>query len=231
MNSVHDMGGMHGFGPVEHEENEPTFHEPWHGRLFAMQASRMVPLFSSTDAGRHALERLDPAEYLGSTYYERWLKRMVVRLVELVILTQQELDARVQQYRQHPSAPVPRREDPAAVEKALDRVRNRQPASYETGPSPSFRVGDAVRTKNQHPKGHTRLPRYARGRVGTIGQFHGFHDLADTLALGEHRAEALYSVRFDASELWGDSADGKGCVLLDLWDSYLEPADSTGRSP
>ena len=78
--------------------------------------------------------------------------------------------------------------------------------------------------------GHFRLPRYARGRLGTISQFYDYHDLADALAQGEHRPEALYSVRFDASELWGDSADGKGCVLLDLWDSYLEPVDSTGGS-
>ena len=230
MNSVHDMGGMHGFGPVQHEENEPVFHEPWEGRLFALSVSGMVPLYSSTDGARHGGERLDPAAYLGSGYYERWLTRMELRLVELGIVTQLELEDRLQHYREHPHAPVPRREDPAVVEKVVERVRNRQPPARESGPTPRFQVGDAIWTKNQHPKGHYRLPRYARARAGTIAQFYGFHDLADALALGEHRPEALYSVRFDAFELWGDSADGKGCVLLDLWDSYLEPVNSTGRS-
>lgn len=226
MNSIHDMGGMHGFGPVKREENEPVFHEEWEGRLFALSVSGMVPLYMSTDGARYGGERLDPAVYLGSGYYERWLRRMELRLVELGILTQQELDARVQHYQEHPDAEVPRREDPAIVEKVVERVRNRVPPAAKNGAPPRFHTGDTIRTRNQHPMGHFRLPRYARDRLGTVSQFYGYHDLADALAEGERRPEALYSVRFDASELWGESADGKGCVFLDLWDSYLDPVNS-----
>ena len=225
MNGIHDMGGMHGFGRVRREEDEPVFHEPWEGRLFAMQVSGMVPLFPSGDAGRYALEQLDPAEYAGTPYYERWLVRMERRLVELGILTREELDDRIRYYRQHPDAEVPRREDPAVAGQVMERVRNRLPGPRDSGTPPRFRVGETVRTRNDHPKGHHRLPRYARGRLGTIARKHGYHDLADDLARGDHNPEALYSVRFDAAELWGDSAEGRGSVYIDLWDSYLEPAD------
>ena len=224
MNGIHDMGGMHGFGPVRREENEPVFHEPWEGRLFAMQMSGMVPLFPNGDAARYALELLDPAEYVSSPYYERWLARMENRLVELGILTREELDDRIGYYRQHPDAEVTRREDPAAAGQVMERMRNRLPPPRDSGRPPRFRVGEAVRTRNDHPGGHHRLPRYARGRRGTIARHHGYHDLADDMARGVRTSEALYSVKFDAAELWGESAEGRGSVYIDLWDSYLEPA-------
>ena len=226
MNNIHDMGGMHGFGPVPREENEPVFHEPWEGRLFAMSVSGMVRFYPSTDGGRHGLEKFSPAEYVSTPYYERWLLRTQRRLVELSIVTQEELDDRIRYYQEHPDAEVPRREDPAIVEQVVQRVRNRMPVPSETGKAPRFKVGDAIRTINEHPKGHHRLPRYARGRNGVISDWYGYHDLADDLAQGDHNAEALYSVKFDAAELWGDSAEGQGSVYLDLWDSYLEPAEA-----
>ena len=147
------MGGMHGFGPVKREEDEPVFHEPWEGRLFAMQMSGMVPLFASGDAGRFALEQLDPAEYVNTPYYERWLARMENRLVELGILTREELDDRIRYYRQHPHAEVPRRQDPAVAGQVMERVRNRLPPPRDSGTPPRFRVGEAIRTRNDHPQG------------------------------------------------------------------------------
>lgn len=224
MNNIHDMGGMHGFGSVHREENEPVFHEPWEGRLFAMSVSGMVRFYPSTDGGRHALEKFSPAEYVSTPYYERWLLRTQRRLVEMGIVTQEELDDRIRYYQDHPDAEVPRREDPALVGQVVQRVRNRMPVPSKTGKAPRFKVGDAIRTINEHPKGHHRLPRYARGRSGVISDWYGYHDLADDLAQGDHNPEALYSVKFDANELWGDSAEGSGSVYLDLWDSYLEPA-------
>ena len=223
MNGIHDMGGMHGFGPVPREENEPVFHEAWEGRLFAMSVSGMVRFYPSTDGGRHALEKFSPAEYVGTPYYERWLLRTQRRLVELGIVTQEELDARIRYYEGHPDAEVPRREDPAVVEQVVQRVRNRMPTPSATGTPGRFQVGDDIITKNEHPKGHHRLPRYARGRRGVISDSYGYHDLADDLADGDHNPEALYSVKFDAAELWGDSSEGSGSVYLDLWDRYLEP--------
>ena len=223
MNGIHDMGGMHGFGAVPREENEPVFHEAWEGRLFAMSVSGMVRFYPSTDGGRHALEKFSPAEYVGTPYYERWLLRTQRRLVELGIVTQEELDARIRYYEEHPDAEVPRREDPAVVEQVVQRVRNRMPTPSATGTPGRFQVGDDIITKNEHPKGHHRLPRYARGRRGVISDSYGYHDLADDLADGDHNPEALYSVKFDAAELWGDSSEGSGSVYLDLWDRYLEP--------
>ena len=164
--------------------------------------------------------------YAGTPYYERWLVRMERRLVELGILTREELDDRIRYYRQHPDAEVPRREDPAVAGQVMERVRNRLPPPRDSGTPPRFRVGEAIRTRNDHPRGHHRLPRYARGRRGTVALHHGYHDLADDLARGDHNPEALYSVSFDAAELWGDSAEGRGSVYIDLWDSYLEPAEA-----
>ena len=187
-----------------------------------MQVSGMVRLYPSTDGGRHGLEKFSPAEYVSTPYYERWLLRTQRRLVELGILTQEELDDRIRYYQENPDAEVPRREDPGNVEQVIQRVRNRTPSPSETGKPPRFKVGDAIHTKNEHPKGHHRLPRYARGRSGVISDWYGYHDLADDLADGDHNPEALYSVKFEASELWGDSAEGSGSVYLDLWDSYLE---------
>src|SRR4051812_3822579 len=116
MDGVHDMGGMHGFGPVQHEENEPVFHEPWEGHVYAMSASISPPIFANIDAGRYALEVLPPAEYLGSSYYERWLLRTERKLVELGVIEQEELDERIAFYQANPEAQVPRGENAASLE-------------------------------------------------------------------------------------------------------------------
>ena len=89
---------------------------------------------------------------------------------------------------------------------------------------PRFAVGDRVITREMHPRGHTRLPRYARGKRGIIHLVHGIHVFPDTNAhgLGE-MPQALYSVRFEARQLWGDTAEPNQWVHLDLWESYLEP--------
>jgi nitrile hydratase len=227
VDGVHDMGGMHGFGPVLHEENEPVFHEPWEGRVYALGSSTKFPLFPIIDASRYALEQLPPAEYLGSSYYERWLLRAQRRLIELGYITPQELEERLAYYREHPEAPVPRHADDTAMERAQARLdRHPAPLHRPDGAPPRFKVGDVVRTKNIHPAGHTRLPRYARGKIGVIARVHGSHIFPDTAAhgLGE-QPRGVSSVRFEARELWGDDAEGRGSVFLDLWDSYLEPAD------
>jgi nitrile hydratase len=232
MDGVHDLGGMHGFGPVLHEENEPVFHEPWEGHVYALGTAVRGRLHPSTDAGRFALESLPPAEYLALSYYERWLIRAQRRLIELGYFTQEELDERLAFYREHPDAPVPRGADPSGLEGAHARFTGRpKPLHRPDGAPPSFKVGDAVITRNIHPAGHTRLPRYARGKRGVITRVHGSHDFPDTVAhgLGAH-PQGLYSVCFEAQELWGEHAEGRGRVHLDLWENYLEPAPR-GASP
>ena len=87
-----------------------------------------------------------------------------------------------------------------------------------------FRSGDRVVTRNIHPLGHTRLPRYARGRRGVIDRDHGVFVFPDAHALERGRApQHCYSVRFEARELWGPAASAQDVVYIDLWDDYLDP--------
>lgn len=226
MDGVHDMGGMHGFGPIPIEKDEPVFHEPWEGRVYALGAAGSLGMFPNIDASRHSLEKLPPDVYLSSSYYERWLKRAELRLVELGVITQAELDARIAQYEADPTRPVPRRSDPEIDARARRRFDRPVALHQPDGAPPRFKVGDRVRTRNIHPPGHTRLPRYARDKQGVIHIVHGSHVFPDTNAHGlGPQPQGVYSVRFDARELWGDDTEGPGQVYLDLWDAYLEPDD------
>jgi nitrile hydratase len=174
--------------------------------------------YITIDASRFGIERMPPAEYLQASYYERWLASFVYNLIREDLLTGDELEARIEELRRHPDAP-PQRETVASPPPP-----RAQPPSPPPSP-PRFAVGDAVVTRNVHPAGHTRLPRYARGKRGVIQRVHGPQVFPDTNAhgLGE-QPQNLYSVRFEARELWGDSAEPRQTVALDLWDSYLDPA-------
>lgn len=226
MNSVHDVGGMHGFGAIEYEESEPVFHHEWEARLVGMRfGTGPRRVISSLDASRYAVERMDPALYLAARYYERWLITFEQALVEKGFLSQDEIDARTAHYLENPDAAVPHREDPELTARALKlrATPNHPPA--DAVPAPRFKVGDAVRTRNFHPKGHTRLPRYARGKHGVIVQLLGVQELPDAKAHDlEPQPQMVYAVRFDGRELWGEDAEPGTCVYIDLWDSYLEPA-------
>jgi nitrile hydratase beta subunit len=220
MNGVHDMGGMHGFGPVEPEVNEPLFHTDWEARVFAMVLEIRRQDYYTIDASRFGIERMPPDAYLRSSYYERWLASLEFNLIQQALLTGDELDDRIAYLRQHPDAPMP-----------LDAITSpppprEQPASPPP-PAPRFLVGDVVVTRNVHPIGHTRLPRYARGKRGMIQRSYGPQIFPDTNAhgLGE-QPQPLYNVRFEARELWGESAEPRQTVALDLWDSYLDPSPS-----
>jgi nitrile hydratase subunit beta len=228
MDGVHDMGGMHGFGPVEHEENEPVFHEPWEGRVYGFGAASVEPITPSLDASRHALEQLPPHIYLGSSYYERWLYRIERQLVALGRITPDEIEERMAFFQANPDAPVARHSDPAIVERALTRyTKLRQRLHRPAGEPPHLQVGDYVRTKNIHPKGHTRLPRYVRGKVGQVVRVYGSHDFPDTHAHGlGTQPNGLYNVRFAAEELWGENTEGKGALHIDLWERYLIPIEA-----
>jgi nitrile hydratase beta subunit len=222
MNGVHDLGGMHGFGPIVREEDEPVFHEIWEGRVFGMNLA--APGIEPSGGFRYTIERMDPVHYLSSSYYERWLVVMEAGAVEAGIVTREELAARAAFFRDHADATLPRHEDPGQIDGVLAAIRKPQPLHHPGGSLPRFKQGDPVRARNVHPKGHTRLPRYARGKRGIIAQLHGLHDVPDTSAVEARTPpQAVYSVRFAARELWGESAEARSDVYLDLWDSYLEP--------
>lgn len=216
MNGVHDMGGMHGMGPVVPEPGEPVFHEAWEGRVHALNLAS--PTRGNIDAGRHKLELIAPAEYLRMSYYEKWLTRLEELLLAGGFVTPDELASGRADPTAAKATPVRKAADvPAALTAPYSYVR-------EVG-APAFEVGDRVRARVISPTGHTRLPRYVRGRVGVIDRRHGAHVFPDRHAHGEGEdPHHLYSVRFDARELWGPDAPPRDSVRLDLWEPYLERA-------
>jgi nitrile hydratase len=175
--------------------------------------------YFNIDAFRHGIERMEPADYLRAPYYERWLATIELNLIEGGFLTGEELDARMRLLRERPADTLPRGVAVAAERKA------RQQSSDAPLRVSRFAVGDTVVARNVHPPGHTRLPRYARGKRGVIQRLHGAQIFPDTNAhgLGEN-PQPLYGVQFEARELWGEAAESRQTVSLDLWESYLEPA-------
>ena len=219
MNGVHDLGGMHGFGAIVREANEPPFHAAWEGhvRAFEWFLCNVLGLYT-IDAFRYGIERMAAADYLRSSYYERWLASIERNLIEQGIITSEELDARIDRLQQHPEA------QPLQGERLVAPPSPSKPTTTSP-PAPCFRIGDAVLTRNVHPTGHTRLPRYARGKRGVIERLHGAQTFPDTNAVGlGAQPQPLYTVRFTAQELWGETAEANETVSLNLWQSYLESA-------
>jgi len=225
VNGIHDMGGMQGFGPVPREENEPVFHADWEKVILTISRLRGALGLWSIDEQRYGTERMDPREYLTSRYYERWLASDEMLLVEKGILTPGEIEARVAHFIQHPDEEVPRKEDPALADRVMASLQAPAGFQREATRPPRFAVGDPVITRRDQPMGHTRLPRYARGRRGVIDRIHGTYVFPDAIVAGQGEdPQPLYSVRFDGDELWGSSSEPRESLYLDLWESYLEPA-------
>jgi nitrile hydratase len=219
MNGAQDLGGMMGFGPIALEPGEPWFHAPWERRAFGLTLAMGFTGAWNIDMSRHARESLPPAEYLASSYYEIWAKG-IERLVAKTGLASPEELAAGRALRE--PARVKRVLTAAEVPAALARGG---PASRPAEHPARFAVGDRVVTRNMHPKGHTRLPRYARDKEGVIERVHGVHVFPDTNAHGEgENPQWLYTVRFSGRELWGEEADPNLVVSVDAWESYLEPA-------
>lgn len=232
MNGVHDIGGMDGFGPVLPEPNEPVFHESWEGRVFALNLLGPGRTPIPVDALRHRIERLEPLRYLASSYYERWLAAMTDAIIDAGTLTPDEIDARMRELEAEPDPMLPRLENPAHAEGVVAALRAGRPVIRKIRKAVRFAIGEHVITRNLNPLSHTRLPRYARGKRGVIVLHHGAHVFPDTNAhgLGEH-PQHLYTVRFAARELWGNAAEPKATVLIDLWESYLDSERSNAASP
>lgn len=222
MNGAHDLGGMHGFGRInaESEAEEPVFHAEWEKRVFGLVRAVGALGKWNSDRARHARERQHPVDYLRHSYYENWLVGLEKLLVETGLATTEELASG--QAAQLADEDL-RKRLLRAEEVAVVLVRGSSATMPAEAP-PRFRVGDRVRALNRHPAGHTREPRYVRGRVGVIHEHHGFHVFPDLSAEGVRVGRHLYSVRFEAAELWGENANGNSAVYVDLWDDYLEPA-------
>jgi nitrile hydratase beta subunit len=219
MNGAQDMGGVMGFGPVVPEANEPVFHGEWEKRVLAMVIAMGYAGGWSIDQSRSARENWPPPAYLARSYYEIWLAGLERLLAERGLVSPEEIAAG---HAADPVKPVKRVLMPEAVAPMLSKgAGTERPA-----PAPArFAVGETVRARNVHPAGHTRLPRYVRGHIGEVTRVHGAHVFPDVSARGEGEApEWLYTVRFSARELWGETADPATTVSVDAWESYLEPA-------
>ena len=208
MNGVHDMGGMHGLGPIAPDSDEPLFHAPWEARVLAMTIAMGAWGRWNIDASRHARERIPGQDYLAMTYYEKWLAGLTTLIDERGLI---------------PDTNAPKASPPLTADRVPAALKFGGPTLRQTDAAARFRIGERVRARNLNPVGHTRLPRYARGHVGTIERDHGAHVLPDTNAHFRGECpERLYGVRFAAADLWGQ--DTPDSVHIDLWESYLEPA-------
>jgi len=219
MNGIHDMGGMQDMGPIRYEKNEPVFHSPWEGRLFALSLAASAWRKWNIDAGRHQIELIAPADYLLMSYYERWIERLIKLLVKTGLVTREEIESG------RPAAGSSKTTPALTADQVPQMLRTGRLASRNVPAIARFQVGQGVRARNINPTGHTRLPRYARGKLGTIHLDHGVYVFPDTNAhfLGEN-PQHVYSVRFAARELWGEQAAPQDSVYVDMWDDYLEAA-------
>ncbi len=219
MNGGHDLGGMHGLGPInpEPEQQEPVFHHEWERRVFALTLASGSIRQWNLDQSRHSRERQHPADYLRNSYYENWYQGLLKLLFEKGLISQSEQDS---------GKAVPMEthltDNVLAASKVTDAMLKGGPVNMDIEPPPLFKRGDTVRVRNINPEGHTRLPRYARGRQGVVDIHHGAHVFPDSNAQGIREGQHLYGVQFTSSELWGSEARNDFQVCIDLWEPYLQ---------
>jgi len=223
VNGVHDMGGMHGFGPVPIERDEPVFHAEWERRVCGLSLALGQKMRSTGPQLRGAIEALPPETYLAVSYYEKWLRSKENLLAQAGLIDPAELDARTRHFMANPDEQPVRRDDPGQRRAMRERLDGRYPAETGAAIEPAFSVGDGVKVSVFNPSGHTRVPRYVRGKAGTVQRFYGVHDFEDVGCGDVPPQQPIYSVRFEAVELWGDAVDGRGAGYLDLWESHIEP--------
>jgi nitrile hydratase beta subunit len=225
MNGAHDLGGMHGFGPVVLEPDEPVFHAEWERRVFALRLA-MARGRWNIDMSRHVIEQMPPAEYLATSYYGRWLWRLERLLEQDGFLTPAEVRQRMREGVGAPAhAGGELRPGVLRPEGVPQLLQNRRAARLDDPVPPKFKAGDVVVARNMNPPGHTRIPRYVRGRRGLIDRDHGVFVFPDTHAAGlGQKPQHVYAVRFAARELWGPEAHPHDAIYVDLWDDYLDPA-------
>ncbi|WP_136440468.1 nitrile hydratase subunit beta [Pacificoceanicola onchidii] len=218
MNGPQDVGGRHGFGAVVPEDEATRFHADWEKRVLGVTLAAGALGHWNLDASRHARESLPPAVYYGSSYYEIWLRALEGLLTRAGEVTPDELSAG------HAQVPGLRPERCLKAEAVPMVLASGGPTDRE-GPAPLFGVGDKVRMANHQPAGHTRLPGYTRGRVGVVTARHGAHVYPDSNARFEgENPQPLYTIAFDAVELFGADAEEDLTVSIEAWEPYLEPA-------
>ncbi|MBT3170020.1 MAG: nitrile hydratase subunit beta [Rhodospirillaceae bacterium] len=226
MNGIHDMGGMHGMGPINPEIDEPVFHADWERRMFALWTAAFAAGMYNDNEFRFAIESRSAEEYLSESYYQHWLVCMEKVLIDKGQFTRADLEA------VWANAPGTGASGGGAgsgqalpADQVIPVFMGGASARIDADVAPKFKAGDAVVARNINPAGHTRLPRYLRGKGGTIEKDHGVFGFPDSMAHGEGETpQHVYCVRFDAREVWGESAPARDSFYVDMWDDYLDPA-------
>jgi nitrile hydratase beta subunit len=228
MNGIHDVGGMHGLGAIVPEPNEPAFHAAWEGRMHGIAVTCQISGVNATPEQRATIERMPPKLYLETSYYEKWLYAYERILAAKGIITTQDIDRRVAEQAaermvEHPLLPERPSEYAAKVRHV---IMNGTPHDRPLDRPALFKAGDRVRARNLNPTAHNRLPGFTKGKVGVVDTYHGAHLSHEPLSTGDGEVpEHIYAVRFEASELWGPSAEvGSDAVYVDLFEHYLEAA-------
>jgi nitrile hydratase len=227
MDGIHDLGGMQGFGSVVRPGSELAYHDAWEGRVFALALVTSQLGLGAGPGGRARREEMEPARYLEASYYERWLWSTEQRLLEKGTIEPGEVERMATRLQGGSSAQAggSGSSDADQAEMLLDALHESEPLG-PAGPS-RFAVGDRVRVRRMRPAGHTRCPRYVRGATGRVQRLQGSDALPDLSTYGlDAPIETVYSVAFASEDLWGPSDEGRWTVLLDLWESYLEPAEA-----
>ncbi len=219
MNGPHDLGGQHGFGPVAPERNEPVFHAEWEKRALGVTLSCGAFGAWNIDESRHARENIPPATYLGASYYEIWIRALETLLQRHGFVSARELaERKVLEKGAEPKRVLKADMVPAVLARG-------GPCDRTLDAAPRFASGDRVRTRNFNPSTHTRLPRYARDKVGVVETVQGSFVFPDDNAHGKgENPQWIYTVVFDGREIWGEDADPTLTVSIDAWESYLELA-------
>ena len=220
-NSVHDMGGMHGFGAVTHYDNEPVFESDWQRKTFGLMMASLGPFQVNLDNVRSRMESISPTTYLSVGYYDKWFLTLEDLAIEKGLVSREDLATLAA----GKDISLTRDVDPIPADGMLAFLATGATAARPIDTPARFAVGDQVRAKTLNPSGHTRLPRYARGKVGTVIADLGGQIYPDSNAtFSGEGPERAFTVKFKATELWGSEANAKDTVCIDLWDPYLEPA-------
>lgn len=230
MDGIHDLGGKHGYGKIVVEDDEPVFHARWEAAVFSMSAAGAAAgAWNNTDRFRHAVERIDPVAYLTHTYYGRWLGGIESMLIEAGIVTREAINKKVEEMGGNASDLIASR--PSSDPDTMGTVGEGDGSRRTIATPPVFAAGDMVLTHKEVKPGHTRLPAYARGKVGRIISSHDSWIYPDTNAhgLGED-PQYLYTVQFSGKELWGSGAENTK-VSLDLFEPYLELVQGNRNDP
>jgi len=217
MNGPHDLGGQMGFGPVAPETNEPYFHAEWEKRALGLTLSCGAFGAWTIDESRHAREKIPPAAYLSASYYEIWIRALETLLARHGFAMPEEIGAG------HSTRPAPSPKRVLTADLVPGVLAKGGPCDRPVATAPLFAVGDRIRTRNFNPESHTRLPRYARAKTGVVEAVQGGFVFPDDNAHGKgENPQWVYTVVFDAGEIWGEGADPTLTVSIDAWESYLE---------